>query len=59
VAEYEYLSQNIFPNLRMGLLHGRMAAKDKEKVMQQIHDKDWISWFPRPHRSGIDVPMLR
>jgi ATP-dependent DNA helicase RecG len=57
VAEYEYLSQNIFPNLRMGLLHGRMAAKDKEKVMQQIHDKELDILVSTPViEVGIDVP---
>ena len=57
VAEYEYLSQNVFPNLRMGLLHGRMAAKDKEKVMQQIHDKELDILVSTPViEVGIDVP---
>jgi len=57
VAEYEYLSQNVFPNLRMGLLHGRMAAKDKEKVMQQFHDKELDILVSTPViEVGIDVP---
>ena len=57
VAEYEYLSQNVFPNLRMGLLHGRMAARDKEKVMQQFHDKELDILVSTPViEVGIDVP---
>ena len=57
MAEYEYLSQNVFPNLRMGLLHGRMAAKDKEKVMQQFHDKELDILVSTPViEVGIDVP---
>jgi len=57
VAEYEYLSQNVFPNLRMGLLHGRMAAKDKEKVMHQFHDKELDILVSTPViEVGIDVP---
>ena len=57
VAEYEYLSQNVFPNLRMGLLHGRMASKDKEKVMQQFHDKELDILVSTPViEVGIDVP---
>ena len=57
VAEYEYLSQNIFPNLKMGLLHGRMAAKDKEKAMQQFHDKELDILVSTPViEIGIDVP---
>ena len=33
-TEYEYLSREIFPNLKLGLLHGRMPPGDKEKVMR-------------------------
>ena len=57
VAEYEYLSQNVFPNLRVGLLHGRMASKDKEKTMQQFHDKELDILVSTPViEVGIDVP---
>jgi ATP-dependent DNA helicase RecG len=57
VAEYEHLSREVFPNLRMGLLHGRMAAKDKEKVMQQFHEKELDILVSTPViEVGIDVP---
>ena len=57
IAEYEYLSREVFPNLRMGLLHGRMASKDKEKVMQQFHDKELDILVATPViEVGIDVP---
>ena len=57
IVEYEYLSQNVFPNLRVGLLHGRMAAKDKEKTMQQFHDKELDILVSTPViEVGIDVP---
>ena len=57
VAEYEYLSQNVFPNLKVGLLHGRMASKDKEKTMQQFHDKELDILVSTPViEVGIDVP---
>ncbi len=36
--EYKRLSQEVFPDLRLGLLHGRMAAKDKDRVMRQFRD---------------------
>ncbi len=36
--EYERLSREVFPDLRLGLLHGRMSAKDKDKVMRQFRD---------------------
>ena len=57
IAEYEYLSQSIFQNLRIGLLHGRMASKDKEKTMQQFHDKELDILVSTPViEVGIDVP---
>ena len=41
----------------MGLLHGRMAARDKEKVMQQFHDKELDILVSTPViEVGIDVP---
>jgi ATP-dependent DNA helicase RecG len=33
VAEYERLSRDVWPELRLGLLHGQMPAKEKEAVM--------------------------
>jgi ATP-dependent DNA helicase RecG len=33
IAEFERLSQEVFPELRLGLLHGRMTASDKYEVM--------------------------
>jgi ATP-dependent DNA helicase RecG len=57
IAEYEHLSQEVFPNLKMGLLHGRMASKDKEKVMQQFHDRELDILVSTPViEVGIDVP---
>ena len=34
--EYERLSRDVFPHLRLGLLHGRMALREKEEVMEQF-----------------------
>ena len=36
--EYQRLSQEIFPDLNLGLLHGRMPSKDKERVMRHFRD---------------------
>ena len=30
---FEHLSQNVFPNLNVGLLHGRMEPQEKEDAM--------------------------
>ncbi|MBY0372633.1 MAG: ATP-dependent DNA helicase RecG, partial [Bryobacteraceae bacterium] len=33
---YEHLSKNVFPQFRVGLLHGKMAADDKAAVMDEF-----------------------
>lgn len=37
--EYEKLSKEIFPDLRIGMLHGRMKPEEKEKIMQNFKNK--------------------
>ncbi len=36
VAEAERLQNDVFPDLKLGLLHGRMSARDKDDVMQRF-----------------------
>ena len=36
--EYERLSTEVFPDLTVGLLHGRMNAKEKDRVMRKFRD---------------------
>lgn len=36
VKEYEKLSKDIFPDLRIGLVHGKLKSKEKEEVMQKF-----------------------
>jgi ATP-dependent DNA helicase RecG len=36
VEEYEHLSKQVFPDLHLGLLHGRMSGADKDHIMQQF-----------------------
>ena len=33
---YEEIRKNIFPEFSVGLLHGRMKSKDKDKVMERV-----------------------
>ncbi len=33
IAEYENLSKNIFPEFKVGLLHGQMSGTDKQEIM--------------------------
>ena len=35
-AEYERLSKQVWPKLRVGLLHGRMKSEEKEDVMERF-----------------------
>lgn len=55
--EYERLSKEVFPDLRLGVLHGRMAVTEKEKVMQSFRDGNLDILVSTPVvEVGIDVP---
>ncbi len=57
VAEYKRLSEEVFPDLRLGLLHGRMSAADKESVMRSFKDRQLDILVSTPVvEVGIDVP---
>jgi ATP-dependent DNA helicase RecG len=54
--EYQRLSEDIFPDLSLGLLHGRMPPKEKEKVMRQFRDGELDILVTTPVvEVGIDV----
>ena len=36
--EYQRLSREVFPDLRLGLLHGRMSSREKDRAMRQFRD---------------------
>ena len=38
VQEYERLCSDVFPDLRLGLLHGRMPPGEKDAVMREFRD---------------------
>ncbi|MDO8616458.1 MAG: ATP-dependent DNA helicase RecG [Dehalococcoidia bacterium] len=38
VQEYERLRQEVFPDLRLGLLHGRMTPGEKDATMRRFRD---------------------
>lgn len=57
VEEHDYLQREIFPNLRLGLLHGRMKADEKETVMKQFRDKEFdILVSTTVVEVGVDIP---
>jgi len=56
-VEYERLSQEIFPDLRLGLLHGRMSSTEKDEIMQQFRDgKIDVLVSTSVIEVGVDVP---
>jgi ATP-dependent DNA helicase RecG len=53
----ERLQREVFPDLRVGLLHGRMAFADKERVMREFKDGTiHILVSTTVIEVGIDVP---
>ena len=57
VQEYERLSRDVFPELRLGLLHGRMSVGDKDAVMRSFRDHEIdILVSTSVVEVGVDVP---
>ena len=55
--EFKRLSEEVFPKLKLGLLHGRMKAKDKDAVMQDFaQGKIQVLVSTTVIEVGIDVP---
>src|SRR5438067_2683371 len=58
-AEYERLSRDVFPTLRLGLLHGSMKAAEKDMVMRHFRDGELdILVATSVIEVGIDVPNV-
>jgi ATP-dependent DNA helicase RecG len=57
VEEHKRLQTEIFPRLKLGLLHGRMKAEEKEQVMKAFRDQELhILVSTSVVEVGIDVP---
>ncbi len=57
VAESERLQRIVFPDLRLGLLHGRMPARDKEDAMQRFaRNEVQVLVATTVVEVGVDVP---
>ena len=57
IEEYETLSRDIFPEMKIGLLHGRMKLPEKELVMEQFRSGDiHILVATAVIEVGVDIP---
>src|SRR5438105_253662 len=54
---YEHLSQEVYPEVSVGLLHGRLPSDDKESVMERFkHGQIKILVSTTVIEVGVDVP---
>jgi ATP-dependent DNA helicase RecG len=57
VDEYERLQRDIFPDLTLGLMHGKMKAKEKDAIMTSFREGEiQILVSTSVIEVGIDVP---
>ncbi len=57
VDDFETLSKDVFPDLKLGLLHGRMKPGEKDEVMLKFRDKEFdILVSTTVIEVGVDVP---
>ncbi len=56
-AEFERLSRDVFPKLKVGLLHGRLPSEEKESVMERFRRRELhILVATTVIEVGVDVP---
>lgn len=54
---HKKLSQEVFPDLRIGLVHGRMKSEEKEQVLSRFKQKEFdVLISTTVIEVGIDVP---
>jgi ATP-dependent DNA helicase RecG len=57
VEDYEKLSKEIFPDLKLGLLHGRMKPAEKDETMLKFRDREYHMLVSTTVvEVGVDVP---
>lgn len=57
VEDHARLQSEVFPDLKLGLLHGRMRPEEKEEVMRSFHDRETtILVTTSVVEVGVDVP---
>jgi ATP-dependent DNA helicase RecG len=57
VDDYEALSKEVFPDLELGLLHGRMRPQEKDETMLKFRDRKYdVLVSTTVIEVGVDVP---
>lgn len=57
VDDFETLSREVFPDLKLGLLHGRMKPSEKDEVMLKFRDRQYdILVSTTVVEVGVDIP---
>lgn len=55
--EYKKLSETVFPDLKVAMLHGKIKAKEKEQIMQDFREKKYdILVSTSVVEVGVDIP---
>lgn len=55
--EFEYLKQSIFPDIRLGLLHGKLKPREKDHVLKDFREGLYDILVATPVvEVGIDIP---
>jgi len=55
--EFERLKTDVFPNLKLGLLHGKLKAKEKQEILNAFRAKEFDILVSTPVvEVGIDIP---
>ncbi len=57
VNEYERLSKKVFPDLKLGLMHGNLKPTEKDRIMQAFRDREYdILVSTTVIEVGVDIP---
>lgn len=56
-AEFDRLQKDIFPDLKLGLIHGRLKAKEKNHILDKFRKQQYDILVATPVvEVGIDIP---
>jgi ATP-dependent DNA helicase RecG len=57
IQEFEHLSKNIFPNLKLGLIHGKIKSDTRQKIIKNFQDNKLNILVTTPIiEVGVDIP---